>query len=284
MQAYSVVEDPSHHVHNLVQRALRALGQQPYGLSSVNQHERTVVAIAPQRALSPTDAAAAVSPSNVRYKVRVARTPEQIEQADALVEKMYGSRGYQVQATSPDQQLMPSVCLLVYDEQQTPVGTVTAGFGNPFALRADELYQSELDALRHAGARVMEMTRFAIDSHGIHSARIQAALFNVSYICGKLAGFNQVVIELNPRHVAYYERYFGFRQIGKERCCPRVNAPAVLLGLDFDYIAHQVQRLAGKPDSSAEARKSLYRHFLDEPAEQALMQRLASGGAFDRFH
>ena len=41
--------------------------------------------------------------------------------------------------------------------------------------------------------------------------------------------FDYVVIEVNPRHVRYYERMLGFEVIGPERMNPRVEAPAVLL-------------------------------------------------------
>ena len=42
-----------------------------------------------------------------------------------------------------------------------------------------------------------------------------------------------VVIEVNPRHVRYYQRAFGFRAFGAERRCERVGAPARLLHLNL---------------------------------------------------
>lgn len=248
------------------------------------QNENTVIALSSHQLqlgrtpLQPTQA------DGIRYKIRIARRPQHFEEAAQLVEKMYGSRGYQVQTEAEPERLVPELCMLVYDEDGAAVGTVTAGFGDPILLRADELYSTELSVMRQAGYRPMEMTRFAIDGHGMQSARILAAVINVAYVCGKLAGFNRLVIELNPRHVPFYEKHFGFVRAGALRTCPRVNAPAILLALDFSYIAAEVARMAGSDGRLPEARKNLFRHFLDESAEKVLTERLVSSGSFNQLH
>ena len=43
-------------------------------------------------------------------------------------------------------------------------------------------------------------------------------------------------MEVNPRHVRYYQRCLGFRQLGEVRQCLRVDAPAVLLHQEIDGI------------------------------------------------
>jgi hypothetical protein len=55
----------------------------------------------------------------------------------------------------------------------------------------------------------------------------------------KMLGVTDVVVEVNPRHVGFYKRAFGFEPISDVRTCERVNAPAVLLRLD-------VSRLEGR--------------------------------------
>jgi hypothetical protein len=43
-------------------------------------------------------------------------------------------------------------------------------------------------------------------------------------------------MEVNPRHVGYYQRCLGFQQIGDLRQCQRVDAPAVLLHQEIEEI------------------------------------------------
>ena len=66
-----------------------------------------------------------------------------------------------------------------------------------------------------------------------------------------------MLIEVNPRHVRYYERMLGFKVIGSERLNRSVRAPAVLLMADFSYIMAQVGEFGGQPERAATER-SLY--------------------------
>src|SRR5436190_455773 len=83
-----------------------------------------------------------------------------------------------------------------------------------------------------SGRRVCEFTKLAMDSV-VRSKRVLAALFHVSYIYGHLLmRYDNLLIEVNPRHVRYYERMLGFRALGEPRQNLRVGAPAVLMSLD----------------------------------------------------
>jgi hypothetical protein len=50
-----------------------------------------------------------------------------------------------------------------------------------------------------------------------------------------------VVIEVNPRHVRFYQRVFGFVVGAAERMCERVGAPSVLLRLDLERFGRKLQ-------------------------------------------
>lgn len=64
-----------------------------------------------------------------------------------------------------------------------------------------------------------------------------ALLFQISYIYARnLYQATDFFCEVNPRHATPQKRMFGFQQIGKEKICPRVNAPAVLLHLEHELI------------------------------------------------
>ena len=59
---------------------------------------------------------------------------------------------------------------------------------------------------------------------------VLGTLFHLAYIHGRLIrGATDLVIEVHPRHASFYRRMLGFRIIGAERICPRVDAPAVLM-------------------------------------------------------
>jgi hypothetical protein len=104
------------------------------------------------------------------------------------------------------------------------------------------------------------------------SKEVLAAMFHLAYIFGRRhRGATDLVIEVNPRHVTYYQRILGFRQVGPERTCDRVGAPAVLLHLDLDYVDAQIDSLAGRRGS---AQRSLYPYFFPKVEAEGLDRRI----------
>ena len=87
---------------------------------------------------------------------------------------------------------------------------------------------------------------------------VLASLFHVAYIYAyRVKGFDRLLIEVNPRHVKYYEKILGFKVMGPQRMNLRVNAPAVLLCLSFSHTEQQIGKFGGQPQMSATER-SLY--------------------------
>jgi len=82
-----------------------------------------------------------------------------------------------------------------------------------------------------------------------------------------------LMIEVNPRHVRYYERMLGFKVSGPQRLNRRVSAPAVLMSLDFRHAHEQINRLGGKPEL-ADMNRSLYPLFFSVPEEAGIVGRL----------
>jgi hypothetical protein len=76
---------------------------------------------------------------------------------------------------------------------------------------------------------------------------------------------DDVVIEVNPRHVRFYQRSLGFTTIGPQRQNRRVDAPAVLLRLDLAHAREQIDRLAGRATEGSV--RSLYPYFFSGPEE-----------------
>src|SRR4029079_16246122 len=98
---------------------------------------------------------------------------------------------------------------------------------------------------------ICEFSKLARDTVS-QSKRVLASLFHVAYIYAhRLRGFDSLLIEVNQRHVRYYAQMLGFEVIGPERLNQRVNAPAVLMCLDFSHAHTQIGRFGGNPQSVA---------------------------------
>ncbi len=204
------------------------------------------------------------------FKVRLADNDGRRNTASMLVKKMYAWRGYKIAWHAKHQ---PNRITLVASHGTSPMATISIGFDSPDGLLVDQLYRGEVDALRDQGGRICEFTKLAVDG-AIRSKRVLATLFHIAYIYShKLNGFSDLFIEVNPRHVRFYEQMLGFKQFGPERMNPRVNAPAILLRLDFSHSAEQIVRFGGKPEQGR-VEKSLYPFFFSESEEQGIMGRL----------
>ncbi|MGI9025706.1 MAG: N-acyl amino acid synthase FeeM domain-containing protein [Burkholderiaceae bacterium] len=189
-----------------------------------------------------------------------------------LVKKMYAWRGYKIAWHAKHQ---PNRITLVASHGTSPMATISIGFDSPDGLLVDELYKAEIDRLREQGARVCEFTKLAVDG-AIRSKRVLATLFHIAYIYShKMHGFSDLFIEVNPRHVRFYEQMLGFQQLGPERLNARVNAPAVLLRLEFAYLTKQLERFGGKPEL-ARIEKSLYPYGFSDKEERGIMGRLSN--------
>ena len=207
-----------------------------------------------------------------QFKIRLAHNDERTRDAKFFVEKRYGEVGYQGVAGTLSNSCPDSITLATYQGEQV-IGTQTLGFDVGKGLLADELYKAEIDVLRARGGTVAEITKFALDTK-LTSKRFLAAMFNVSYIyLRKLWGYTDAVIEVNPSHAAFYKRMLGFKEIGAERMCPRVHAPAVLLWLDLVEVEKKVAEVAGQHELAKQDR-TLYPYFFPPQEEVRITDRL----------
>jgi hypothetical protein len=205
------------------------------------------------------------------FKIRSADSQGRRSSASILINRMYARRGY-LSAGLPEEQL-PTRITLVASEHDITIGTITIGFDSPAGLHVDDPFAEETRALRHAGRRICEFTTLAMDSV-VRSKRVLASLFHVAYIYAhRMMGFDSLLIEVNPRHVRYYERMLGFAVVGTERLNLRVNAPAVLMCLDFAHAHDQIARFGGKPEAMQHDR-SLYPYFFSVAEEASIVGRL----------
>lgn len=206
------------------------------------------------------------------FKLRLATSEDRRKSASLLIEKMYSWRGYNADVLHQD----PNKITLVAYQGDAVVGTLTLGLDSPVGMVVDELYKEEADQLRASGRKPCDITRLAVDQE-IKSKSVLAALFHLSFIYGhNIHHATDFLIEVNPRHMMFYQRMLGFEQFGEEKICPRVNAPAVLLRLDLAHADEQII-LHGGTAATASGERSIYPYFFSREDELGITQRLIRG-------
>lgn len=209
------------------------------------------------------------------YKIRSANSCGQRSSASNLIHRMYATRGY-VSSALPDEP-PPTRMTLVASDHDATVATISIGFDSPMGLHVDALFSQEVDVLRQAGRKVCEFTTLAMDQL-VRSRRVLASLFHVAYIhAHRVLDFDTLLIEVNPRHVLYYRRMLGFEVMAPQRHSARVEAPAVLLGVNFSYIRQQIERFGGQHDA-AQGERSMYPDFFTPEEEESIVNRLVPAG------
>lgn len=213
------------------------------------------------------------APGPRRFKIKAADVESRRGLVSSLLKSRYLWRGYQTSGLAADQPAQRFTLAAI--EQEQTIGTITVAFDGPQKLSADDAFPAEVQALRQAGKRLAEFTKLAIDPT-VGTKRVLAALFHVAYIVAhRMRGYDTLLIEVNPRHVRYYERMIGLHVLGGVRINRTVNAPAVLLTVDFAYIMEQIGKFGGNPEMSADER-SLYPFAFSLSEEAGIIERLRS--------
>jgi len=203
------------------------------------------------------------------FKIRLAGSHETHRAASILVQHRYAKKGYRASAA----RVNPNVLTFAAYDEGRLAGTLSLRFDSPDGVAADTLYRAEIDAIRSDGRRICEFTRLAVATSR-RSQPVLAGLFHTVYLFAwRVRNFDYVVIEVNPRHVGFYRRTLGFDVIGPERHNPRVDAPAVLMGISFADIAVHLHRHAGAARRTSRAR-SLYAYGFSPAEEAGVLGRL----------
>lgn len=206
-----------------------------------------------------------------QFKIRSADSFVRRASANSLLRNRYAWRGYHT-VSLPLDQTANRITLTASEDEHT-IGTITIGLDGAEGLACEDVFAPEIKAMRANGQRICEFTKLAIDPLA-GTKRVLAALFHVAYIVAhRLRGYDTLVMEVNPRHVRYYERMLGARVLGDERLNRGVNAPAVLLVIDFDYILQQIGEFAGQPERSSQER-SLYPFAFSLAEEAGIIGRM----------
>jgi hypothetical protein len=221
----------------------------------------------------PAPGEPSAEPSGLRLlTIRAADSEGHRSSAHVLVNRMYAERGYR---STPLAGAPPRGRItLIGTDQDVARGTITIGFNGSQPLLADECFRDVLDELRRQGLVLCEFIKLAIDGVG-RSRRVVASLFHSAFIYAhEIKGCDRIVIEVNPRHVRFYQRMLGFAVLTGERLNLRVNAPAVLLSLDLSYAERQILRIRAEAPEKVSAERSLYRHCFSHEEAIGIARRL----------
>ncbi|PHV12126.1 hypothetical protein CSQ89_07445 [Chitinimonas sp. BJB300] len=125
------------------------------------------------------------------------------------------------------------------------VGTVSTRLDGGSPLNCDALYPDITAAKRAQGHRLAEFGQLAINTTN-KPLEAMGPLFHLTVMFAhKKNAATHALIEVNPRHVAFYRRAFGFTVIGEQRHCLRVDAPAILMQLDLKIVQDQITEQGG---------------------------------------
>ena len=205
-----------------------------------------------------------------QFKIRVVDNSSRRVRASELIQRRYAWRGY---STSPLPRNDAGRVTLSACVEDATVATITAALDSTEGLYVSRLYPDEVRTLRAGGRKLCEFTKLAVDE-SVRSHAVLGAIFHVA--CMYVLNLHQctdVLIEVNPRHVKFYQRMLGFKRVGDERIDPEVNAPAVLMRLDLDHSASEIQRLGGRRQASA-GERSFYPYFFAPDEADQIVGRL----------
>jgi len=198
------------------------------------------------------------------FSFSVASDFGQLGECYSLAYREYLKKGY-VKSENISQMIVndydlnkTTMVVMAKNKLQEVVGTLTIVVDDNRGLPCDELFSNELTTMRQNGAKLAEVVRLAISSEFQNSKEILVGMFNLvcNYIKNITCG-SDLLIEVNPRHVKYYQRLLLFKIMSDVRECHRVEgAPAVLLCLNkADVLAYR------KSGQEKEYLKSLHPHL-----------------------
>jgi len=205
-----------------------------------------------------------------RFEIQLALTKEQRLAAEDLINQMYAWRGY-----GADHRLSGAENCFTFNAliDGDVVGTISLTVDNDAGLAADSTFQDVLDEVRSApGVKICELTKFAFSSSAA-PMNVIASLFHTIFIFGtQKFACTDLFIEVNPRHVRFYEVLLGFSHVGKLRSNASVAAPSQLMRLRVSDIGDYISAYA---DGGEAPSRSLYPYFLTAAQELIICERMA---------
>lgn len=214
------------------------------------------------------------------FTIKIANSLSERESVFQLGYSVYLEKGY-IQPNNQEWLIQPydsdpqTIILIVQDKNNNLAGSLTLVFSESSTLPSEKIYGTEINALRLRGEKMVEISRLIINPEFRNSKEVLILLFNyLSIFSYHIKHYSSLVIEVNPRHKAYYKSLLNFEEIGVEKPCPIVeNAPAVLLYLPLAKYQSEVIRCKAAKEHNKKER-SLYTYFLNLEQESLVVYYL----------
>ncbi len=176
--------------------------------------------------------------------VGVADSFADIVAADALLVDRYTPKGYSVDKSSMAGVVHDAPVLIAKNRLDgRALATLTLRIDGTNGLMAEQLYPGEVAQLRNEGRRLCEAVRFA-STASFRSIDLLRRLFDAAFALGRQLDRTDVLIEVTPRHAAFYKRILGFQAVGCPRHNPRVNTTGTLLHANAADLSDRVRRVS----------------------------------------
>ena len=179
----------------------------------------------------------------------VAVSPSQRAAVEKLVRRRYAWRGYNLpevmdRAVEVGTSSEESSLTLLAEHQGALAGTLTLTLDSPKGLLAEQTYKVEIERVRSEGRHICELVKLAMEE-GADWKLVLDALLQATYLVARVVhSMTDIFIEVNPRHVRFYQRVFGFTPGTEKRLCARVGAPSVLMHLDLEKFGERLNQYA----------------------------------------
>lgn len=213
------------------------------------------------------------------FTIKVANTLEEREAVFKMAYDSYLAKGFTAQRQDGNLVFTydlskDTLILIIKDKADELVATATLVFEESCTLPAENIYAQEINSLRNLGRKTVELCRLCIRPDYRNSKEILVLLFNyIAIYITKIKNYHSLIIEVNPRHKAYYKALLQFTEIGALKECPHVeNAPSVLLHLSTETYQEAIKvAVANKTTNNS---RTLFSDFLKTEEEQQLVAQL----------
>ncbi|MDY6971037.1 MAG: hypothetical protein SV775_01780 [Thermodesulfobacteriota bacterium] len=191
-----------------------------------------------------------------RPSIRIAETREEFEQAFALVYREYERCGYLRKNSGPTiylsiHNMLPETIVFISNPSAVTC-TLTLIFDSKlFGLPMDDLYREELNILRDANRKTVQISSLATCPE-FRGRNYFMYLFRAAYLYAKSNNSNDICIAVNPKHVEFYKTMLLFDDLGPEKFYDSLGAPAVALRLNLDEIEGKFSNIYSEPDCSCD--------------------------------
>ncbi len=173
--------------------------------------------------------------------IKLARDFEEYKKAYSLVYKRYYQKGLVKESKEEflRKELNYKKTVLYAENNGQVIATLTPIFSEEQELPSIKVYESVIDDLMKKGRKIVEFSRLACTLN----IPILMRLFRTAFKLSMYRGYNDIIIEVHPKHGFFYEKFFLFEKIGGYVNLPHLNgAPAILYRLDLDTIKERLYK------------------------------------------